>query len=189
MNTMNAKFCKALAGFSQEVPAIHKNTKGYGYSYSNLSEIFSVINPLLKKHGLGFTQIVNGTSLTTIVFHVESGETIEGTMDIPQGVQLKGMNEFQVYGSAISYLKRYHISGILCLVTDSDIDASGVQTSPIKVKNETQSNSSVSTPSKALISDVRFKKAMEAILAGDYTREELEAKYSLTNEQKKSIES
>tara|TARA_R110000772_G_scaffold88986_9_gene184674 strand:+ start:713 stop:1234 length:522 start_codon:yes stop_codon:yes gene_type:complete len=173
MNTMNAKFCKALAGFSQEVPAIHKNTKGYGYSYSNLSEIFSVINPLLKKHGLGFTQIVNGTSLTTIVFHVESGETIEGTMDIPQGVQLKGMNEFQVYGSAISYLKRYHISGILCLVTDSDIDASGVQTKP----------------SKAVITDARFKKAMEAILAGDYTREELEAKYSLTNKQKKSIES
>jgi len=173
MKTMNAKFCKALAGFSQEVPSIHKNTKGYGYSYSNLSEIFSVINPLLKKHGLGFTQIVNGTSLTTIVFHVESGETIEGTMDIPQGVQLKGMNEFQVYGSAISYLKRYHISGMLCLVTDSDIDASGVQTKP----------------SKATLSDVRFKKALESIIAGDYTREELETKYSLTNQQKKSLKS
>jgi hypothetical protein len=182
MNKMNAKFCKALAGFSQEVPAIHKNTKGYGYTYSNLSEIFSVINPLLKKHGLGFTQIVNGTSLTTIVFHVESGETIEGTMDIPQGVQLKGMNDFQVMGSAISYLKRYHISGMLCLVTDSDIDASGVQTSPTKVKSETPT-------SKAILSDVRFKKALESIIAGDYTKKELEAKYSLTDEQKKSLES
>ena len=58
-------------------------------------------------------------------------------------------------------------------MTDSDIDASGVQTKP----------------SKAVITDARFKKAMEAILAGEYTREELEAKYSLTNTQKKSLES
>jgi hypothetical protein len=172
MNTMNAKFCKALAGFSQEVPAIHKNTKGYGYTYSNLTEILKVINPLLKKHGLGFTQIVNGTSLTTIVFHVESGETIEGTMDIPQGVQLKGMNDFQVMGSAISYLKRYHISGILCLVTDSDIDASGEQTKA----------------SKPTITDTRFKKALEAIGSGDYTREELEEKYALSNKQQKQLD-
>jgi len=169
---MNANFCKALAGFSQEVPVIHKNTKGYGYTYTSLSEILRVINPLLAKHGLGFTQIVSGTSLTTIVFHVESGETIEGTMDIPQGVQLKGMNEFQVMGSAISYSKRYHISGMLCLVTDSDSDAAGQPTNP----------------KKPALADSRFKKALEAILAGEYSREELENKYSLSDEQIKKLD-
>ena len=47
---------KALAAFQQEVPTIHKGTKGYGYSYADLPTILTTINPLLKKHGLGFTQ-------------------------------------------------------------------------------------------------------------------------------------
>jgi hypothetical protein len=48
---------KALSDFQNEVPIIHKGTQGYGYSYSDLPTIFPVINPLLKKHGLGFTQL------------------------------------------------------------------------------------------------------------------------------------
>ena len=63
---------KALADFQQEVPVIHKGTQGYGYSYSDLPAIFSVINPLLKKHGLGFSQPIMGNTIKTIIFHIES---------------------------------------------------------------------------------------------------------------------
>lgn len=118
---------KALAEFQQEVPVIHKGTKGYGYSYADLPAIFEVINPLLKDNGLGFTQLVNGMTITTIIFHIESGEKIESNTDIPQGVQLKGMNDFQVLGSAITYIRRYALSSALGLVTDKDTDAGGVQ--------------------------------------------------------------
>lgn len=120
---------KALAKFQQEVPVIHKGTKGYGYSYADLPAIFEVINPLLKDNGLGFTQLVNGMTITTIIFHIESGEKIESNTDIPQGVQLKGMNDFQVLGSAITYIRRYALSSALGLVTDKDTDASGEQLS------------------------------------------------------------
>lgn len=84
---------KSLAAFQQEVPVIHKETKGYGYSYADLPTIFDKINPLLKKHNLGFTQPIMGNCVKTIVFHTETGETIESLTEIPQGVQLKGMNE------------------------------------------------------------------------------------------------
>lgn len=60
----------------------------------------------------GFYQSINGKSLTTTVFHVESGEKISGKADIPQNVQLKGMNDFQVLGSAITYLRRYQLSAM-----------------------------------------------------------------------------
>lgn len=120
---------KALAAFQQEVPIIHKSTQGYGYSYSDLPTIFPVINPLMQKHGLGFTQIGQGTALKTIVFHVESGESLESVFEIPQGVQLSKMNDFQVLGSAITYIRRYALSSALGLVTDKDTDASGEQTS------------------------------------------------------------
>ena len=118
---------KALAKFQQEVPVIHKDTQGYGYSYTNLTGILTTINPLLKKHGLGFTQLLEGTGLKTIIFHCESGETLESTADIPQNVVLKGMNPFQVFGSANTYIRRYALSSALGLITDKDIDACGDQ--------------------------------------------------------------
>lgn len=118
---------KALANFQQEVPVIHKGTTGYGYSYADLPAIFEIINPLLKKHGLGFTQLVGNSDIKTVIFHYDSGESIETITSIPQGVQLKGMNEYQVLGSAITYIRRYALSSILGLVTDKDTDAAGEQ--------------------------------------------------------------
>lgn len=118
---------KALADFQQEVPVILKDTSGYGYKYADLPAIFETINPLLKKHGLGFYQAINDNKIKTVVFHIESSEQIESDTNIPQGVQLKGMNDFQVLGSACTYIKRYALSSILGLVTDKDTDASGEQ--------------------------------------------------------------
>lgn len=127
---------KALANFQQEVPVIHKATQGYGYTYADLPAIFETINPLLKKHGLGFTQEMESTSLKTTIFHIESGEFRESSTDIPQGVVLKGMNDFQVLGSAITYIRRYALSSALGLVTDKDTDANGKQETkpPINIK-------------------------------------------------------
>jgi threonine dehydrogenase-like Zn-dependent dehydrogenase len=165
---------KSLAAFQQEVPVIHKATQGYGYTYADLPKIFEVINPLLKKHGLGFTQLINGTQIATCLFHVESAESIESKIDIPQGVILKGMNEFQVLGSAITYLRRYALSSMLGLVTDKDTDASGEQ-----VKHE---------PKIPSIDNTRFQKAIDAISKGEYTVEELTTKFSLTPAQLKTLE-
>ena len=129
---------KSLAAFQQECPIIHKATSGYGYTYADLPDIFKVINPLLAKHGLAFTQLINVDGIHSMVFHVESGEQINCVTPIPQGVQLKGMNDFQVLGSAITYIRRYALSAMLGLVTDKDIDASGEQTTAPKapVKQE-----------------------------------------------------
>ncbi|AZA91181.1 ERF superfamily [Chryseobacterium nakagawai] len=118
---------KSLAAFQQEVPVIHKDTQGYGYSYADLPAIFEIINPLLKINGLGFTQPINGKEIKTIIFHTETGESIESTIEIPEGVQLKGMNDYQVLGSAITYLRRYALASILGLVTDKDTDGNGVE--------------------------------------------------------------
>lgn len=161
---------KALADFQQEVPVIHKGTEGYGYSYSDLPAIFSVINPILKKHNLGFTQLGQGTSIKTIIFHTESGEMIESEFEIPQNVSLAKMNDFQVLGSAITYIRRYALSSALGLVTDKDTDASGEQvtTSELpwlnltdkkgdKTKQCLDLESAIADGKKFTISDVRKK--------------------------------
>lgn len=160
---------KSLAEFQQEVPVIHKATQGYGYTFADLPKIFSVINPLLKKHGLGFTQLIENENLTTILFHVESGETIESKMALLKDVSLKGMNEFQVYGSQLTYFRRYALSSILGIVTDKDTDAGGEQVKKVKT-----------------ITDERFNKAIDAIGKGLAKKEDL-LQFELTESQKQIV--
>jgi hypothetical protein len=159
---------KSLASFQQECKVIHKGTKGYGYSYADLPAIFEVIMPLLKKHNLGFTQLLDGTELRTILFHTKSGDTIESCAAIPQDVQLKGMNAFQVYGSAITYFRRYALSSLLGIVTDKDLDASGEQV-------------------KQSINSVLFERAVNSIKEGKYSKERLQKEYNLTINQKNEL--
>jgi hypothetical protein len=167
---------KSLAAFQQEVPVIHKGTQGYGYSYADLPKIFEVINPLLQKHGLGFTQMINSIDgqnyIKTVVFHIESGEMIDSNNLIPY-VQLKGMNDFQSFGSGVTYFRRYCLSSILGLVTDKDTDASGEQ-----VKDE---------PKKEKLDNKRFQEAVKAIENNQFTADQLKEKFDLTDSQKMVI--
>lgn len=169
---------KAIAEFQQAVPVIHKGVEGYGYSYADLPAIFEVINPLLKEHGLGFTQGINGTALKTTIFHIESGECLESTMDIPQGVQLSKMNQFQVLGSAITYLRRYALSAMLGLVTDTDIDAAVEQVKP-EPKPAAKKKLDVTTET--------FPKAVSSVINGIYTVEQIKNTYDVTPEALKQL--
>ena len=170
---------QALAKFQQEVPIIHKATQGYGYSYADLPTIFEAINPVLKKHGLGFTQLIDGQQIKTIVFHCESGETLESNTDIPQDVILKGMNDFQVLGSAITYIRRYSLSAILGIVTDKDTDAHGEQALKQKKATPKKKQAESLTPE-------RFEKALDAMAKGDVDYYAIE-KYNLTKQQREEL--
>lgn len=146
----NTNIYKAIANFQQEVPVIVKDTSGYGYKYADLPAIFETINPLMKKHGLGFYQAVNYNEIKTVIFHAESGESIESDTSVPfdsldyeevtnaKGEKktvikgFEGMNKAQAIGSLITYFRRYAISSILGLVTDKDTDGSGVKDSKAK---------------------------------------------------------
>jgi len=159
---------QAIAGFQQECPVILQQTKGYGYTYADLPTILNKINPLLAKWRLGFTQPLEGKSVRTIVFHIDTGETIESSIDIPEGVILKGMNDFQVLGSAISYLRRYSISSILGIVSDKDTDASGEQ---------------MQAPKKRALNHNEFLRLCGAIQSGTMTRDKAMDEYALSPNQ------
>jgi hypothetical protein len=159
---------KALAEFQNAVPIIHEDTKGYNYTYANLNSIFKVIKPLLKKYKLGFTQMLDGDKLKTIIYHIDSGESIESSVTMPIA-DLKGMNVYQSMGSAITYFRRYSLSCALGLITDKDIDAAGEQ-----------------TPKKTMLTDDQFNKAMQSDVKG--IEATLKAfKGRMTKEQEKAL--
>ena len=141
---------KAIADFQQDCPVILKDTSGYGYKYADLTQIDSIIKPLLKKHGLAYVQPIQGNNIQTRLFHVETGETIESICMIPfESIKyepvviettknnvtekktkyiiagFEGMNTAQAYGSLITYFRRYTISSLLGLITDKDTDGTG----------------------------------------------------------------
>ena len=183
----------ALASFQQEVPTIHKGTQGYGYSYADLPTIFEVINPLLKKHSLGFTQLIEGQSIKTILFHTESEGRIESVTDIPQDVSLKGMNQYQVLGSAITYIRRYALSSMLGIVTDKDTDASGEQQPTPKAKTPAKPQPKPQAPAKPKAREdgklvIPTKADIDACIHHKMPIEEVVCIYKLNNEQCKKYE-
>jgi len=165
LENRNLGIYKALAGFQQECPVIHKGAQGHNYSYADLPAIFEVINPLLAKHGLGFTQPLQGKDILTILFHVETGETIESLTEVPTDTGSR-MNIFQSAGSGITYYRRYAISSLLGIVTDVDLDA-GKQT----------------------LSDAQFKTILDTLASGKatYTKEKIKSSYKLSIEQIKKL--
>lgn len=162
---------QSLFEFQNEVPVLCKNAQGYGYKYLSFEEMVKAITPIMQKHNLGFLQPLHEDGIKTIVYHVKTGEQIESFCRIPQNVNLKGMNEFQAYGSAISYFRRYTLSSLLGLVSDKDADASGEQ-----VKKN-----------KPTLSEEKFKNALIAIEKGGYTATALRDTFNLTNEQLKQL--
>lgn len=173
---------KALASFQQEVPAIHQNTKGFSYTYANLAKIFETINPLMKKNGLGFTQQLGNndlgfTTITTVIFHAESGESIDSTMIIPDDVKLKGMNDFQIMGSAITYYRRYALSAVLGLVTDKDTDASGEQEKPAQKRQAPKAK-----PKETLDQNHKSWKNVVVGLKTGYSMDQVKKKYNVSAE-------
>lgn len=169
----------SLAKFQQDCPVLHKGTKGYGYTYTELSDIVSTINPILHKHGLGFYQMLDGDRLVTSIFHFESGHELKSSANLPQGVSLKGMNEFQVMGSAITYFRRYCLSAALGLVTDKDVDAAGEQ--------QPKKKASSSIVNKPKIDGERFGKATKAIREGNFTVKQLKEQFELNKLQLEAI--
>ena len=127
---------KALFDFQQSCPTIKKEKQAgqgnFTYKYGSLPHIIEDIKPHLKKANLVFTQPITygeeGQCVTTIIFHPESGESINSKMLLRE-VEFKGMNSVQSAGAVITYVRRYALMSILGLATDEDdTDAQGVVT-------------------------------------------------------------
>ena len=143
---------EALMNFQSAMPTLPQNTKGYGYTYTDLLTIINTAQPILADHGLVITQPIAGTKINTILHHIPSKEEICSFVDIPQHVILKGMNTFQIFGSALTYFRRYSYISILSIVSDADLDASGTEIKPAKVSNALPT-----------LSDPDFKKLIGAL--------------------------
>tara|TARA_R100001510_G_C7656866_1_gene217505 strand:- start:9494 stop:10114 length:621 start_codon:yes stop_codon:yes gene_type:complete len=172
---------KALGRFQMKMPILHQGAKAHSYTYTDLKTIVETAVPIAYEEGLVWNYKLEGTGLTTRLFHMESGCFDESFVELPV-VELRGMNSVQSKGAVITYFKRYSISCLLNLVDSSDIDVQG-EIEKIKPK--------APEPSLKLISDGDFKKLL-AMYGKEWkgkiiTTEFIESAYALNPNQQKRL--
>jgi hypothetical protein len=114
----------ALQVFHKEVKPVKRSADNpfFKSKYASLEDIQSQIREPLSKAGLVVTQAnefnEHGTFVSTKVWHVESGDCLTSVFPVIAKNQTA-----QEYGSAVSYAKRYSLTGLLNLIiVDEDDD-------------------------------------------------------------------
>ena len=86
-------------------------SKGYGYTYSNLADLAKagIEIPPMKTQKVGDDEYV---------FALIDGEWLQGAKVVE--MEMKGMNQAQAYGSALTYARRYTVQLVKAIACDDD---------------------------------------------------------------------
>lgn len=101
----------------KEVKVKTKTGGSYSFKYADLSACCKAAAPGLKANGLAIVQLISDGTLVTLLTH-KSGQWFKSVLRLPQQTA-----DYQSFGSAITYLKRYSYCAILGIVADTDDDA------------------------------------------------------------------
>ncbi len=143
-----------------EIGKVAKNATNphFKKNYADLNALIEAVEPILLDKGLVMLQPISNTKVSTIIFDVESGESIESCIDLPT------IADPQKLGSAITYFRRYTLQSLLSLQAEDDDGNKASKSLPI-------------------IPNDRFEKALIAIQEGKATKESLTQNFKLTADQ------
>jgi len=152
------------------------------YKYRSAEQILESAKPILVKHES--TLVLSDT-----IVEVGSKLFLKATATLKCGTDIvevygwaelgehKGMSSEQCTGTASSYARKYALNGLFLIdETESDPDS-----------KDNKKEEPVKTENKPTIQAYRFAKAVEAIRAGEFTAEELQAKFELDEVQQKAL--
>lgn len=138
-----ASLAKALAAAQAEITNPQKNREvtvstktggSYKFKYATLDGILDAVRPALTKNGLWFVQtLANGDGkyrLETTLMH-ESGDWVQSEQPLFVSDATN-----QAFGSALTYAKRYALTGMLGIAADEDDDGNGADGNHIKESTE-----------------------------------------------------
>ena len=130
---------EAMRSIQEKLPAVGKDSEGYGYKYASLPEVTKKVYPLASEAGISISQILDesvsgGPAMTTLLMHT-SGEWISGTYPLLEA-GMKGVNSAQQFGAAITYARRYGLLAVLGIPVDDDDAACLNEKSPRDQKQE-----------------------------------------------------
>lgn len=127
------ELAKALSAAQGELSNAKCDTKAHGYNYAKLVQYIEIAKPVLPKHGLSVSQLVdsdaNGRVIVSTMLLHSSGQYLKSSAAVPDAVLMggAGKNPIQVAGSQITYMRRYQYAAILGMTDNAeDNDAQGL---------------------------------------------------------------
>jgi len=168
------------------------------YKYRSAEQILESVKPLLAKHGAililsdTIEQVGNKLFLkATATLKCEGG--IAEVLGWAELGEHEGMSSEQCTGTASSYARKYALNGLFLIdETESDPDSKDntkIINNPdhISIKKEIEKYKNPEKNEKKEISAEHFQKAIVAIQKGDYSVEELKARFELNELQEKAL--
>lgn len=117
------KLMPALLAAQKEMPTVTKDSPNpfFKSKYAGLDSIWSVVKPVLNKHGLVLYQLTGkdeqGYYVDSILCHAESGQSVGGRFYAkPEKENAQGI------GSATTYARRYGMQCLLMITPEEDDD-------------------------------------------------------------------
>lgn len=114
-----------LASIQQQLKVAKNHFNDYGkYHYRKLEDILEALKPLLSKDD-EFLFLKDEITLIGDRYYVTSTAYFNGktaTASAREPLNKKGMDEFQITGAAISYARKYALSGLFALDDNKDPD-------------------------------------------------------------------
>lgn len=119
-------FIDALRSFREECPPILKNRapEGAKFRYADLEEITKIVDPILFRNGLAYrwdTEMQDDRTVVTCHLSHVDGHT-ESSHFSCLGSGTKAMNSMQIAASAVTYGRRYSLTGAIGITVDTDDD-------------------------------------------------------------------
>ena len=115
----------ALAKAQGEFPEIKRTKSAHKNKYAPYEAIVDAVRPVLASNGLAFTHIMEAGRLVTRLIHMESGETLASDVEIATPA-----SDPQQFGSVLTYMKRYLLTGLLGIATEDDDDGTRARGKP-----------------------------------------------------------
>lgn len=129
----------AFAKFKKDCPIIKKDKtvevkkngrKLYDFEYASLGNILKTTEPVLAENGLAVIQNVGNGFVQSMLIH-ESGQYVKSS---PIPTVTDGTEQEQ--GSSITYKRRYQISGLLNIESETDDDGNAATGNDPKIKDK-----------------------------------------------------
>lgn len=102
---MDIKFLKKIADLKKETGKLSKDSKNpfFNSKYFDINQLLEHLEPILDSKNLLVLQPIIDGKVYSRIIDLESGESIESFIDLPQN------NDPQKIGSAITYFRRYSL--------------------------------------------------------------------------------
>jgi hypothetical protein len=164
--------CPTLT-LNKEVKVATRTGSSYSFKYATLSNIHEVVKPILSKHGLSITQIIEQDGMVTTVLMHSSGQFISGIFGIRPVDSTP-----QSWGSVITYNKRYSLSAILGISSEEDDDANSASGNTVEVKAE---------DNRPWLTEAQFNSATTRLAEGEDILDKVLSDFKMKREYKQQL--